>query len=137
MAQAKGLKLETTVVPHDLIVHADRRALTQILLNLTSNALKFTEKGEVRIDVATAPADGRCDTVIRIADSGVGIRPEDQARLFQAFEQVDRQARRQAQGTGLGLHLSQKLAQLLGGRITLYSEVGKGSTFCLILQGQG
>jgi PAS domain S-box-containing protein len=136
MAQAKGLKLDAVVAPQDLIVQVDRRALTQVLLNLTNNAIKFTEKGEVRIDVGTQSAAGRTDTVIRVIDTGVGIPPEDQARLFQAFEQVERHARRQAHGTGLGLHLSQKLAELLGGRISLQSEVGKGSTFTLLLKGQ-
>ena len=70
---------------------------------------------------------------ISIIDTGVGIRPEDQERLFQAFEQVDASNTRRHEGTGLGLHLSQRLATMLGGHITLQSEYGKGSNFTVLL----
>lgn len=129
LAQAKGLQLYGVHPPQDLVVQTDRRALTQILLNLTNNAIKFTEKGEVRIEVDHVSTAMR----IRVIDTGVGIRPEDQARLFQAFEQVNGHPRGRHHGTGLGLHLSQKLSGLLGGLISVQSEVGKGSTFTLAL----
>ncbi len=134
-AEAKGLCLDASCPPDDLVVQTDRRALTQILLNLTNNAIKFTERGSVRIEVGRPVGDGRADTAISVTDTGIGIRPEDQARLFGAFEQVNGHTRGRQQGTGLGLHLSQKLAELLGGRISLHSEFGKGSTFTLTFQG--
>jgi PAS domain S-box-containing protein len=132
-AQSKGLEFEATVSPPDLIVQADRRALSQILLNLTNNAIKFTEKGQVRLQVSRRQEAGRTLTEFRVSDAGPGIRAEDQARLFQAFKQVDAPRQQRQEGTGLGLHLSRKLAELLGGRITLQSEFGQGSTFTLVL----
>jgi protein-histidine pros-kinase len=78
-------------------------------------------------------SNGRTLTEISVSDTGVGIRPEDQTKLFKAFIQVSSGIRRRSEGTGLGLHLSQKLAELLGGQITFQSEFGKGSRFSLIL----
>jgi protein-histidine pros-kinase len=110
------------------MVCADRRALSQIILNLLNNAIKFTERG--RVLLAVGACEGAVE--IRVQDTGVGIRSEDQARLFSAFTQVDSLTRRQ-EGTGLGLHLSQKLAEALGGTIVCQSEYGRGSTFTLRL----
>jgi protein-histidine pros-kinase len=134
-AEAKGLSLETSVAPQDLAVQADRRALSQILLNLTNNAIKFTEKGGVRLDVHRLEEGVRFLTEFAVADTGEGIQEADQAKLFQAFTQVGTPRKRRFEGTGLGLHLSQKLAELLGGRITFQSEFGRGSTFTLTLVG--
>jgi PAS domain S-box-containing protein len=130
-AEDKGLDFEAAVFPPDLTVRADRRALSQVLLNLTNNAIKFTERGGVRIEVVRTQAGGGAVAEFRVADTGIGIQSEDQARLFQAFTQVDPSGKRRHEGTGLGLHLSRKLAELLGGTITLRSEAGKGSTFIL------
>ena len=124
---------EATVAPPDLAVRADRRALSQILLNLTNNAIKFTERGRVSLLVGERQEAGRKVIEFRVSDTGIGIRAEDQARLFQAFKQVDAPRKQRQEGTGLGLHLSRKLAELLGGQITLQSEHGKGSTFTLVL----
>jgi protein-histidine pros-kinase len=135
MAERKGLRFETRVPPRDLLVRADRRALSQILLNLTNNAIKFTERGSVCLEVVQQQVAGRTVTKFNVADTGVGIRPEDQARLFQAFSQVDASVKRRYEGTGLGLHLSRKLAELLGGKLTLHSEFGQGSTFTFALEG--
>src|SRR5260370_37797494 len=131
--EAKGLEFEAAVPPPDLAVRPDRRALSQILLNLTSNAIKFTEKGRVSLLVGGRQEAGRTVIEFRVSDTGIGIRAEDQARLFQAFRQVDAPRKQRQEGTGLGLHLSRKLAELLGGQITLQSEYGKGSTFTLRL----
>ena len=126
-AKAKGLRFEVVMPDDDVVVPTDRRALSQIVINLTNNAIKFTEKGFVRIELAR-PDD---HLELSVADSGVGISEEDQTRLFQPFEQVHGSAKRHFEGTGLGLHLSQKLASLLGGRIVCRSTPGHGSRFTL------
>jgi PAS domain S-box-containing protein len=131
LADAKQLHLELLAPVQEIVLRSDRRALSQILINLTSNAIKFTESGSVRIELAEPKlADESIE--IHVTDTGAGIPPEDQERLFNAFAQVSNSTRRQ-DGTGLGLHLSQKLAVLLGGAIRFSSELGKGSTFTLTL----
>ncbi|MDB4877260.1 MAG: Aerobic respiration control sensor protein ArcB [Gemmatimonadetes bacterium] len=133
LAEAKNLLFEVTHPEADRTIRTDRRAFTQILLNLVNNAIKFTETGRVLLDLDHQGQNGSSSIVVRVADTGTGIRLEDQTRLFQAFEQVTAGGRRQ-EGTGLGLHLSQKLANLLGGNIEFESEYGKGSTFTLTLK---
>ncbi len=135
LAEAKGLHLEADTPAEEFSILTDSRALRQILLNLTNNAIKFTERGRVRLVVRRQGSDGSAVTEMRVEDTGMGIRPEDQARLFQAFEQLQSSGRTHQQGTGLGLHLSQKLAGLLGGRIRFASEFGRGTTFTLELAG--
>ena len=132
-AARKGLALEATLPDGDLLMLIDRRILSQIVLNLANNALKFTERGGVRISVARREVNGKSSIEISVADTGKGIRPEDQLKLFQPFTQVDISKTKVHEGTGLGLHLSRKLAELLGGEITFQSEYGKGSTFMLAL----
>jgi len=128
-AEKKGLAFEVCLPDEDVIIPTDRRTLSQIVINLINNAIKYTDVGNVVVTVARVrEAEG---VAIGVADTGSGIRSEDQAKLFQAFSQVDSSSTRRFEGTGLGLHLSQKLAALLGGQITLVSEYGKGSTFTL------
>ncbi|NML32776.1 response regulator [Paraburkholderia antibiotica] len=108
----------------------DAQRLTQILRNLLSNALKFTEHGEVTLAVAPVGDDAlRFD----VRDSGIGIAPDKLEMIFEAFQQADGSTSRQYGGSGLGLSISRELARLLGGRITVASEVGKGSVFTLWL----
>jgi protein-histidine pros-kinase len=128
LAETKGLALVVEPPDAELTVRIDRRALRQIVLNLVNNAIKFTEHGSVRL--AAVPCAAGVE--IRVHDTGVGIRNADQARLFKAFTQVESLTRQQ-EGTGLGLHLSQKLADALGGTIVCESEFGRGSTFTLRL----
>ncbi|HUN63812.1 MAG TPA: ATP-binding protein [Candidatus Sulfotelmatobacter sp.] len=107
-------------------LYTDEAKISQILRNFISNALKFTERGEVRVSVRT----GHDDTVIfSVADTGIGIAIQDQERIFQEWEQVEGKIQKTAKGTGLGLPLSKKLAQLLGGDVYVRSEPGVGSTF--------
>jgi len=134
VAEGKALVFRVTIAAPDPTVRADRRALSQILLNLTSNAIKFTEQGSVALHVGRRQEDSRRRVEFIVSDTGVGIREDDRAKLFQAFTQVVSQPKRRHEGTGLGLHLSRKLAELLGGEITLHSEFGKGSTFMLTLE---
>ncbi len=131
-AERKGLSLALSMDDALPAVRADARALSQIVINLAQNAIKFTDRGHVRIDVrrSSALADG---IAIDVEDTGPGIRGEDQPLLFEAFSRVPRRDRRHHEGTGLGLHLSRQLAELMGGRITLSSAFGKGSTFTLEL----
>jgi signal transduction histidine kinase/CheY-like chemotaxis protein len=112
-------------------MYSDEAKISQILRNFIANALKFTERGEIRVSAATEE-DGRT-VVFSVADTGLGIAPEDQERIFTEFGQVENRLQRQFKGTGLGLALSRKLAELLGGGITVESEVGLGSTFRLSL----
>jgi PAS domain S-box-containing protein len=130
LADAKGLIFEVSMPAQDVMVQTDRRALSQILINLTNNAIKFTEAGLVRLEVAKPGADDGF-IELRVIDSGVGLKPEDQENLFKAFTQL---GAGHIGGTGLGLHLSQKLAELLDGSISFTSEFGKGSTFILSLR---
>src|SRR3984885_1378689 len=107
-------------------LYTDEAKVSQVLRNFISNALKFTERGEVRISVRT----GHDETVVfSVADTGIGISPADQERIFQEGEQGEGRLQKTAKGTGLGLPLSRKLAQLIGGDVYVKSQVGLGSTF--------
>jgi signal transduction histidine kinase len=105
----------------------DEGKVAQILRNFISNAIKFTERGEIR--VSSTLADNGETVVFAVSDTGIGIAPEDQERIFQEFEQVDHALQHRVSGTGLGLPLSRKLAALLGGGIDLHSTPGAGSRF--------
>jgi len=131
LAEGKSLKFEIAVPERELMVRTDRRSLTQILINLTNNAIKFTDKGRIRIELGSRQENGQTFAEITVTDTGIGIRKEDQSRLFQAFMQVDSSSTRVYEGTGLGLHVSQKLANMIGGRISFESEHGKGSRFTI------
>jgi signal transduction histidine kinase len=113
---------------------ADSMRLKQILLNLLSNACKFTKEGEVALRVRKV-ADGSDWVELAVADTGIGLTAEQQAKLFQEFTQADSLTARRYGGTGLGLALSRKLARMMGGDVTVASEPGKGSVFTLRLPG--
>lgn len=108
----------------------DQSKLSQILRNFISNALKFTPEGEVIVRAESGPHD---TIVFRVTDTGVGIAKADQERIFEEFTQIDNELQRKSKGTGLGLPLTRKLAELLGGEVRVESEPGKGSTFTTIL----
>lgn len=116
--------------PKDLSpLYTDEAKVAQILRNLISNALKFTEEGEVRVTARTS--DNGASIVFSVRDSGIGIAPEHHERIFEEFSQVDTKLQRKVKGTGLGLPLSRSLARLLGGDLTVESGQGHGSTFSL------
>ncbi|WP_372707742.1 ATP-binding protein [Brevundimonas sp.] len=130
-AEAKGLTFITRFEGETpAVVSGDPLRVCQVIHNLLSNAVKFTDKGEVTYAVHSERVDD--DTVrfdFAITDSGAGISPEDLARLFQPFTQVDASSTRRFGGTGLGLTISRRMANIMGGDISVRSEVGKGSTF--------
>jgi signal transduction histidine kinase len=111
-------------------LYTDDRKVSQVLRNFIANALKFTREGEVRV-TARALEDERVQ--FQVIDTGIGIAPEFHASIFQDFSQVNSPLQKQFRGTGLGLSLSKRLADLLGGALSLHSEAGKGSTFSLTI----
>jgi signal transduction histidine kinase len=131
MADTKGVALVLETPANPVVARTDARALHQIVLNLTNNAIKFTERGTVTLGLREISFGGKAMVEFSVKDTGSGIRPEDQDKLFQAFSQLN--SSRRLEGTGLGLHLCQKLAERLHGSITFESEFGQGSTFRLTL----
>jgi len=126
-ADKKGLEMPLKL-PKELLIKSDERRVKQIIVNLVGNAVKFTDKGEVEMKVAEK--DGMVEVSVR--DTGPGIKKEHMDKLFKAFSQIPTEGEIK-EGTGLGLHLSRKIAGLLGGEISAESEFGKGSTFTLSL----
>jgi signal transduction histidine kinase/CheY-like chemotaxis protein len=115
----------------DLIFESDESKLGQILRNLISNALKFTQEGQVTIRAGISEAGNAI--VFTVRDTGIGIDPKDQERIFQEFSQIEHPIQKQVKGTGLGLPLSRSLAVLLGGTVVVESAIGAGATFTLTL----
>jgi PAS domain S-box-containing protein len=131
-AQAKGIAIASFIDDRlPCTVNGDAARLRQVLLNLTGNAIKFTETGGVGVTVEPGDTNGEIHFVIR--DTGIGIKPEDQARIFRDFEQADGSAARRFGGTGLGLAISRRIVTRMGGRIALDSTPGAGTTFKVAL----
>jgi len=128
-ASRHGIKLDQALDGQIGTVRADERKVKQVLLNLLSNALKFTPEGG-HVEVRVAARDGMAE--IAVTDTGVGIAPEDQETVFEEFRQVGSSAKKR-EGTGLGLAISRKFIELHGGRIWVESQLGKGSTFAFTL----
>jgi signal transduction histidine kinase len=128
-AQRRGIALRCTVGEQVTTIHADERKVKQVLLNLLSNALKFTPEGGA-IDVRASATEDQYE--IGVTDTGVGIAPEDLEAVFEEFRQVG-SASKKIEGTGLGLAISRKFIELHGGRIWVTSQVGAGSTFAFTL----
>lgn len=132
--QAKTRKLDFSVIvnsPPGFWIYADETRIQQILLNLCSNALKFTEHGSVNVDIEVRPFTTKPlgEMVITVTDTGIGMSDEEQARVFEQFTQADASISRNYGGTGLGLSICLTLTNLLDGHLQLDSEIGKGSTF--------
>jgi len=128
--QQKGIQLTVNPPENRVVLLTDEIRVKQILINLVSNALKFTDEGGIYISFGEF-SEGR--VFISVQDTGTGIPEDSKEVIFESFRQADGSASRKAGGTGLGLSISQKLATLLGGRLQLQSEVGVGSTFTLLL----
>ena len=137
LANKKNVQLHVEAPPQLPTLSADQPKFKQILYNLLSNAIKFTPEGGTVTVKGEVEGNGACLMRIAVSDTGIGIKSEDQERVFGEFEQVDSSYGRQQQGTGLGLALTKRLVKLHGGRIWVESEgvAGKGSTFFFVLPG--
>jgi protein-histidine pros-kinase len=128
-AVRKGLALNVHAPDAAVPLRTDRRALSQILINLLGNAIKFTPQGRVDVLLEEAFSPQGRTVQVQVRDTGPGIPAREHPRLFEAFSRVETADRRHHEGTGLGLHLSRKLAEALGGSVSLTSAEGEGSTF--------
>jgi signal transduction histidine kinase len=126
-----SLSVTEELAPNLPVIESDRPKVKQIVLNLLANALKFTPEGWVKVSATFDDASDRI--LVAVADSGIGIADEDQAKIFEDFSQADSSPSRAYSGAGLGLSISRRLASMLGGQVTLQSKLGQGSTFTLIL----
>ena len=132
LAADKKLAFRANVAPDLPRGHGDERRLTQVLLNLVGNAIKFTDAGEVVIEAGASNGSFK----VSVRDSGPGISKSDQAKLFQEFQQADNSITKKKGGTGLGLAISKRIIELHGGKIWVDSEIGRGSTFTFTLPTQ-
>jgi signal transduction histidine kinase len=114
-------------------MHADEMRLRQALLNLMSNANKFTDRGTLTIDAHQGRENGRDWITIKVTDTGIGMTPEQMGKLFREFSQATSSTASKYGGTGLGLVISKRFCQMMGGDITVESEPGRGSTFTIRL----
>ncbi|MCI0477394.1 MAG: response regulator, partial [Anaerolineales bacterium] len=132
----KGLELIASIDPNvPTALRGDPFRLGQVLTNLVGNAIKFTERGEVALNVRLLAADADHVTLqFAVKDTGIGISPEQQARLFKPFAQADTSTTRKYGGTGLGLAISKRLVEIMGGQITIDSQPGEGSTFAFAVR---
>jgi signal transduction histidine kinase len=139
LARQKELGFEVKLPPEPAIVETDPEKVLQILRNLGTNAVKFTDEGQVRLETLR----DHTHHLVRVADTGIGIRREHRERVFEPFWQVEQSNRREVGGTGLGLAVARRLAELLGARLSLESAPGRGTTFTLAIpaadtpEGQG
>jgi signal transduction histidine kinase len=129
LAAGKKLSLTTVVGLNLPVGHGDGRRLAQVLLNLVGNAIKFTDKGEVAIKATMSDSS----FTVAVRDTGPGISPLDQGKIFEEFQQADNAATKRKGGTGLGLSIAKRIIGMHGGRIWVESDVGKGSTFAFTI----
>src|SRR5438445_2441963 len=135
LIQKSRLQTLTDLPPGTALVVSDRQKVKQIVLNLLTNAIKFTPHGQVKVMVRE---DERLGEVgIAVEDTGIGIAPQDQDKVFEDFRQADNSVTREYGGAGLGLAICRRLAKMLDGRIELQSRLGRGSTFTLVIPRKG
>ena len=131
--QGVGLGVELNIDENLPNIYFDSEIITTVLNNLLSNAIKYTEEGSVVVDVSSRDImqGNYIELVIRVTDTGQGIRQEDRDKLFKSFQRLDEKKNRNIEGTGLGLNITHRLMEMMGGRIEIESEYGKGSTFMI------
>lgn len=130
LAEQKGLHIEFRVPEKPVIIKSDCHRLRQVLINLLSNAIKFTQRGSVTVEVKELPGE-KVELLVR--DTGIGIDPSHQARIFNEFWQVNQTTTRSYSGTGLGLAITKSLVDLMQGTISVNSQLGKGTVFSIVL----
>ncbi len=133
LTEKKGLRLEVAIAPEVGELYSDARRVEQIILNLLSNAVKFTDAGS--INISCVAADG--NYIIRVADTGIGVKKENIDEMFKPFRQIDTGINRMYEGTGLGLSICKKLLELMGGDIRVESEWQRGTTFTVSIPAKG
>ena len=133
LIKGRPIRLRVQIEPLLDVIETDPKKLQQILMQLLTNALKFTEKGEIALEMKSRLENGNVFVEISVSDTGIGINKRDQEVIFEEFRQLDGSSTRQYGGTGLGLGLCRRLVQSLGGRIAVESEPGQGSMFSLML----
>jgi len=129
LAEKKKLDLKLAIPNDETIINSDERRMSQVFLNLINNAIKFTDKGAVKIECSISEQR----IITKVIDTGIGIKADDMAKLFKPFSQIDTGLTRNHDGTGLGLSICKKLVEKLGGTITVESKLGVGSTFTVTL----
>ena len=129
MLKKKNLSMLLDIEENVNEIYSDERRVGQIFLNLLNNAIKFTDTGHVKIECTKTGKN----IITKVIDTGIGIKKENMNKLFRPFSQIDTGLTRNHDGTGLGLSICQKLITKLGGKISVESEFGKGSTFTVIL----
>ncbi|MDR1930376.1 MAG: response regulator [Treponema sp.] len=133
MAEGKGLEFRSSFDTPARIVYGDDIRIRQVLTNMLSNAIKYTRRGFVDFRVKPAEAEGKTFTAFIVTDTGIGIKEENLSKLFEEFERLDPDKNRGIIGTGLGLSITKRLVKMMGGRIDVESEYGKGSVFTVLL----
>jgi CheY-like chemotaxis protein len=136
LALKKGIKLEVKRIDENVFILADEQLLYQIINNLIGNAIKYTEKGSVVIEIKITTKNDLSFASMSIIDTGIGIKKENLKQIFEAFRQVSEGLSRQFEGTGLGLTITKKLVELMSGEILVESKYGKGSTFQILFPRQ-
>jgi len=134
-AAEKSLSFSIEIQDEEICAIGDENLYKQILLHIVDNAFKFTSVGSVRIVVTSSQDSKNCYAIVKVIDTGIGIAKEDQSKIFREFRQLSEGIRRNFEGSGLGLAVAKKMANLMNGDITVESELGKGSTFSIILPG--
>lgn len=129
LIEGKPIELREEIEPNLPQIYVDRGRIRQVVLNVLSNAAKFTDAGSITMRVHRLNGDGREFVAFGIKDTGIGIAPEDMDKVFEAFRQVDSSVARRAEGTGLGMPISRRLVELHGGQLWVESQVGQGSSF--------
>jgi len=129
LANDKKLAFKVEAQPDMPKGHGDERRLTQVVLNLVGNAIKFSDTGAVIIKASSTNSS----STVAVKDNGPGISPADQGKIFEEFQQADNSATKKKGGTGLGLSISRRIVELHGGRLWVESELGKGSVFSFTL----
>ena len=135
LIQKARLQTLTDLPRGNALVVSDRQKVKQIVLNLLTNAIKFTPHGQVKVMVREDERRGEAS--IAVEDTGIGIAPQDQDKVFEDFRQADNSVTREYGGAGLGLAICRRLAKMLDGRIELQSRLGRGSTFTLVIPRKG